>query len=215
MVQTGLTHFVIDVGPDFRQQMLMANVSRLDAVLLTHEHKDHTAGIDDLRAFNYLMKKPIPILAEQRVLSSIKQEYQYIFADERYPGAPQLELEPVKHGTFTIHNQPITAIRVYHGKLPIFGYRVGDMAYLTDIKTIDPADMPKLTGLKVLILSAIRVQPHCAHLGLDEALELVSVIKPQKTFLTHISHAQHPHSTLLEILLPNISPAYDGLIVNV
>jgi phosphoribosyl 1,2-cyclic phosphate phosphodiesterase len=207
-------NIIIDTGPDFRQQMLREKITRIDAVLLTHEHKDHTAGIDDLRAFNYLMKSSVNVYAEDRVLRKLKQEYRYIFKKDKYPGAPDIDLFEVSNDMFFIENIRVLPIRIFHNKLPIYGYRIENMAYITDVKTISDEEMSKLQDLELLIVSAIRVKPHIAHMGLNDVLELVAKLKPKKVYLTHISHMQYDFDKLSRILPENIFPAYDGLVIN-
>lgn len=212
-VETENQNLIIDVGPDFRQQMLREQIVKIDAVLLTHEHKDHTAGLDDLRAYNYLMNKPIQVFAEQRVLSAIKREYEYVFAEKQYPGAPKINTHDITGKAFDINNDTIIPIRVYHNLLPIYGFRIENMAYLTDVKTIDNTEKSKLQGLDILILSTIREEPHISHLGLYEALNLIEELKPKQTYLTHISHKQLEYNELNSKTPGNVCPAYDGLIV--
>jgi phosphoribosyl 1,2-cyclic phosphate phosphodiesterase len=213
LVETGSQVFVIDAGPDFRQQMLREQVVRIDAVLITHEHKDHTAGLDDLRAYNYLMNKAMRIYGEDRVLNSIKQEYAYVFSDDKYPGSPDMDLHPITNQAFTIDNQEIMPIQIYHNRLPVFGYRIQNMAYVTDGKTIPEAEIEKLRNLDVLVLSALRVKSHVSHMGLDEVLELIEKVQPKQTYLTHISHKQYNCRDLEKILPANVHPAYDGLVI--
>lgn len=211
LVESGSQVIVIDAGPDFRQQMLREQVTRIDAVLLTHEHKDHTAGLDDLRAYNYLMKKAMRIYGETRVLDSIKQEYAYVFSEDKYPGSPDMDLYPITNKTFTIDGHEIIPVQVFHNRLPVFGYRINNLAYVTDGKTIPEAEIEKLRNLDVLVLSSLRVKPHVSHMGLDEVLELIEKVQPKKTYLTHISHKQYKYHDLDKILPPNVHPAYDGL----
>jgi phosphoribosyl 1,2-cyclic phosphate phosphodiesterase len=214
-IETDKLKLVIDAGPDFRQQMLREKITHIDAVLLTHEHKDHTAGLDDVRAFNYLMKKPMSIYADFKVLDSVKQDYSYAFSDDRYPGAPEMDLHPISNQLFEINSEQIMPIQVFHHLLPVFGFRVNNMAYVTDAKTIPASEKEKLHNLDLLVLNALRVQPHIAHMGLDEVLDLVAELKPKQTFLTHISHMQHGFDKLSEMLPSHIQPAYDGFILEV
>ncbi len=205
--------FVIDVGPDFRQQMLREQVTHIDAVLLTHEHKDHTAGLDDLRAYNYLMKRAISIYGENRVLKSIKQEYAYVFSDEKYPGSPEMDLQPITNDPFFINHTRIIPIQVFHNKLPVFGFRINNMAYVTDAKTIPKSEREKLLDLDVLVLSALRIEPHVSHLGLQEALDLIKELNPKRAYLTHISHRQLSYNELEQMLPDTVHAACDGLMV--
>lgn len=210
-IETAHSKFIVDVGPDFRQQMLREKITHIDFVLLTHQHKDHTAGLDDLRAYNYLQKGAIPIHAEEEVLDTLKREYSYVFSGTRYPGAPKFDLNQIQPGTFTAKQEHIQAIRGWHNQLPILCFRVNNFAYLTDIKSIHEKDKKLLKNLDVLIINAIRKEPHVAHLGLQEALDLIEELAPKKTYLTHISHMQYGYEELLERLPPNVEPAYDGL----
>lgn len=215
LIETETQNLVVDVGPDFRQQMLRAKTTRIDAVLLTHEHKDHTAGLDDVRAFNYLMSKPMSVYAEERVLEAIKREYSYVFAEARYPGAPEFDLNEIGNQNFKIGDDEIIPIRVFHNKLPVFGFRIEDFAYVTDLKVITSEEKDKLRNLDVLVLSALRNEPHVSHLGLDEALELILELSPKQAYLTHISHRQYGYDELMQKLPKNVEPAYDGLVLEI
>lgn len=210
-IETDKNKFVIDTGPDFRQQMLREKITEIDAVLLTHEHKDHTAGLDDVRAYNYLMRKAMSIYAEDRVLETIKREYSYVFSDDKYPGIPELDLHKVLNKPFMINGDKIVPIQVFHNLLPVYGFRIANMAYITDAKLIPDIEKEKLYGLDVLVLSALRKKPHISHMGLDEVLDTVEELKPKKTYLTHISHMQYNYNDLDARLPANVSPAYDGL----
>lgn len=210
-IQTANNRLVIDAGPDFRQQVLREKITAIDAVLLTHEHKDHTAGLDDVRAFNYLMKRAMPIYAEERVLASVKREYSYVFSDYKYPGIPEMDLHKVENEAFKINGDEIIPIRAYHHKLPVFGFRIYDFAYLTDAKTIPDEEKQKLLNLDVLVISALRKKPHISHLGLDEACDLIAELKPKQAFVTHISHRQFSNDDLAKELPDNALPAFDGL----
>jgi len=214
-IETQNNSIVIDAGPDFRQQMLQENITKVDAVLLTHEHKDHTAGLDDVRAFNYLMRKAMSIYAEDRVLDSIKREFAYVFSDDKYPGIPEMNLQKVKNETFDINGDEITPVQVFHNLLPVFGYRFGNFAYLTDVKTIPQAEKSKLLDLDVLVLSALRQKTHISHMGFDEVLDTIEELKPKKTYLTHISHMQLAFDELSTKLPANVFGAYDGLTIEV
>lgn len=214
-IKTNHNNLVIDAGPDFRQQMLREKITRIDAVLLTHEHKDHTAGLDDVRAYNYLMKKAMRIYAEDRVLDSIKREYAYVFSEHKYPGTPELDLHSVTNEIFEIGSDVIIPIRAFHNLLPVYGFRINDFAYLTDAKTIPESEKRKLQNLDVLVLSALRPRPHVSHMGLDEVLDTIEELKPKKCFLTHMSHMQF-NSNDFDLHLPaNVHPAYDGLTIEV
>jgi len=206
---------VIDSGPDFRYQMLRANVQQLDAILFTHEHKDHTAGLDDVRAFNWVNKKAIDVYAEKRVQASLKQEFAYVFAEFRYPGIPQLNLIDVENKAFQINGTRILPIRAMHLKLPVFGYRIGDMAYITDANYISAEEKEKLKGLKVLVLNALRREKHLSHFTLSEALALIEELKPEKAYLTHFSHQLGFHQEISKELPENVFMAYDGLAIDI
>lgn len=202
---------VIDCGPDFRQQMLREQVSSLQAVLFTHEHSDHTAGLDDLRPFCYKIGE-MPIYANKRTLESLQKRFDYIFAKEnRYRGAPSVQENVLSHSSFNINNLEITPIQVLHGQLPILGYRFKNVAYLTDVKTIANEAKAKLQNLDILIVNAIRIQSHPTHFNLEEALAFIEDIKPQKTYLTHISHHLGFHDEVSKMLPDSVYLAYDGL----
>jgi phosphoribosyl 1,2-cyclic phosphate phosphodiesterase len=205
----------IDCGPDFRQQMLKLNCSKMDAILFTHEHADHTSGIDDVRPF-YFKQGKIPIYLHKRVLTSLKERYAYIFdSKKRYPGAPEFEINLIdKDSNFKIKDILITPIESSHLNLPVLGFRIKDFAYLTDVKTIDETELIKLKNLKVLVLNALRFEPHPSHLNVDEALSIIDKIKPKQTFFTHISHNMGFHQEVCNKLPSNVNLAYDGLEIN-
>lgn len=205
--------FLIDAGPDFRQQMLQNGTRRLDAILLTHEHKDHIAGLDDVRAFNYIQQKAMPIYAEPRVCEAVKNEFQYVFAAKRYPGVPQFELHKIGTDAFQIEGQKIVPIRVYHHQLPVLGFRIGDFAYLTDLNKIEEDEMKKLKGVRLLVVDALRIEKHISHYNLEEALDLIQKVQVDRAYLTHISHALG-NAGQMNAQLPNgVSLAYDGLTI--
>lgn len=214
-IETGKNQFVIDAGPDFRQQMLREKIVHIDAVLLTHEHKDHTAGLDDVRAFNYLQRKALKLFGEERVMESIRHDYSYAFSDERYPGAPEFDLESITNEPFEFQNDMIVPIRAFHHELPVLGFRFDNLAYVTDAKLIPKVEKEKLMGLEVLVLSALRIKPHVAHMGLEETLETIRELKPKRAYLTHISHMQMHYADLSAYLPEGVWPAYDGLKVEV
>jgi phosphoribosyl 1,2-cyclic phosphate phosphodiesterase len=206
---------VIDTGPDFRQQMLKNKVRRLDAVLFTHEHKDHVAGLDDIRAFNFVMKQNMDIYLTDAVEQAIRREFSYIFADTKYPGIPLINLHRITNHPFDLFDQTILPIEVMHYQMPVFGYRIGDFTYITDAKSISEIELEKLEGTKILVINALRRETHVSHFTLNEALELINRIKPQKGYLTHLSHQMGKHEDVMKELPSNVEIAYDGLIVEI
>ena len=210
LIQWEQTNIVVDCGPDFRQQMLRVNCETLDAVFFTHEHADHTAGIDDIRPF-FFKQGDIPIFGSKRVLDNLSKRFGYIFSKEnKYPGAPSVEVNEVEN-SFEINTKVITPIEVMHNKLPVMGYRIDNFAYLTDVKTISISERKKLKDLDVLVLSALRIEPHPNHLNLEEALELIEIIKPKRCYLTHIRLLMGFHDKVSKELPSNVFLAYDTL----
>jgi phosphoribosyl 1,2-cyclic phosphate phosphodiesterase len=211
LISWGANTFVIDCGPDFRQQMLRENVQLINGVLFTHEHADHTAGLDDLRPFCYKIGE-MPIYLNQKTLDSLEERFQYIFSKEnRYPGAPSVLPIVVEKTPFLIDDVDVIPIQLLHGKLPILGYRIENMAYLTDLKTISDEEKEKLKNLDVLIVNALRIEEHPTHFNLQEALDFVKEIKPKRAYFTHISHRLGFHGEISEKLPENVFLAYDGL----
>ncbi|RZJ62558.1 MAG: MBL fold metallo-hydrolase [Flavobacterium sp.] len=208
--------FVIDCGPDFRQQMLTSNCTKIDGILFTHEHADHTAGLDDIRPF-FFKQGDIPVYARQRVLDNLARRFDYIFEKEnKYPGAPSVTTIAVEQDRqFAIGNKTAIPIAAMHGDLEIFGYRIDDFAYLTDVKSMAAAEEEKLKGLKVLVVSALREEPHATHFNLQEALDFIEKIKPEKAYLTHISHLLGFHEEVQNRLPPNVFLAYDNLQITI
>lgn len=202
---------VIDAGPDFRQQMLRANPRTLDAVIFTHEHKDHVAGLDDIRPFNFLQGKRIRVYATENVEKALRREYHYIFSDEKYPGVPEIELQRINTEPFTVCGHKVTPIQAYHHLLPVLGFRLGPFAYITDANRIDEDELDKLKGLDVLVLNALRREPHLSHFSLNEAIELAHRIGAARTFFTHISHQMGLHAEVEKELPDSMFLAYDGL----
>jgi len=211
LVETDNKVLVIDSGPDFRQQMLREKVQNLDAVLVTHQHKDHIAGLDDVRAFNYKQKKFMEVYGDKQVIKTIKQEFAYSFAAEKYPGVPDINLNLVENKMFKFDDIEITPILVMHHKLPIFGYRIKDFTYITDANFISPEEKEKIKGTKVLVINALRIKKHISHFNLEEALELIEELKPETAYLTHISHYLGFHDEVQKQLPKNVFLSYDGL----
>lgn len=202
---------LIDAGPDFRQQMLREDILYLDAILLTHQHKDHTGGLDDVRAFNYLCSKAMPIYAEQNVQESLKMEYSYAFSSHKYPGAPDYELHTIDSNPFSIKGVEIIPVRVMHYKLPVLGFRFGNLGYVTDANYISDSELEKLKGVKIFVINTIRREPHISHFSLSEALDVCKKVGAEHSYLTHLSHQLERHELLSKVLPEGVSPAYDGL----
>jgi phosphoribosyl 1,2-cyclic phosphate phosphodiesterase len=207
---------VIDCGPDFRQQMLTSKCTQIDAILFTHEHADHTAGLDDIRPF-FFRQGNIPVYAHHRVMNNLSKRFDYIFNDaNKYPGAPSvIKNEVLENQNFQINNKTIIPINAMHGNLQVFGYKIGDFAYLTDIKTIDKTEIEKIIGVKVLVINALREEEHNTHFNLKEALDFIHLIQPKKAYLTHISHLLGFHEEVQQKLPENVYIAYDNLEIKI
>jgi len=205
--------FVFDTGPDFRQQMLRHEVKDIDAILLTHKHKDHLAGLDDVRPFNFRHQKDMPIYTDAHTIDHLHMEFYYIFEPNPYPGIPKLILHEIDETPFSIGDTHFTPIRVLHHKLTVWGFRVENFAYVTDASYIPPSSMERLKGLDVLVLNALRHKPHISHFSLTEAIEIVEKLKPKQAYFVHMSHDMGKHADVMASLPPNIELAYDGLVV--
>ena len=207
--------YVIDCGPDFRQQMLRANCSKIDGILFTHEHSDHVLGLDDIRPFSFRQGR-IPLYAHQRVMNELIKRFDYVFATEnRYPGAPAVLPNLISNIPFRLENLDIVPINVFHAGLQVFGFRFNKFAYLTDVKTISAEEKAKLSGVEVLVVNALRLEPHPSHFNLEEALAFIDEIKPKRAYLTHISHLLGFHAEV-EAKLPNtVHLAYDNLTITI
>jgi len=215
MISLNNENYVIDTGPDFRQQMLREKVSNLRAVLFTHEHKDHVAGMDDVRAFNFKHQKDMDVYCDLNVQKALYREYPYVFSENRYPGVPKVKLHQIsKDNSFTINNNVFIPIEVLHYKLPVLGFRVKDLSYITDAKTISDVELAKVMGSKVLVVNALRIKEHISHFNLSEALAIIALVKPERAYLTHLSHLMGTHEDTLKKLPDNVFVAYDGLVVD-
>lgn len=211
LISKGDQNIIVDTGPDFRQQMLAANVQSLEAVLYTHSHKDHIAGMDDIRAFNYRTEQPMEVWADTAVQKSLHREFYYVFEENKYPGIPSVNLNTIDSKPFEVIGEEVTPITVMHYKLPVLAFRVRDFVYMTDAKTIAPEEYAKLKGVKVLIINALRREPHISHFTLDEALEIIEDLKPERAYLTHVSHLLGMHEEVSKELPEHVQIAYDGL----
>lgn len=202
---------VIDTGPDFRQQMLRAQIDHLDGVIYTHAHKDHIAGMDDIRAYNYVQNCAMEIYANERVQEGLKKDFHYVFADFQYPGIPKINLNTITTEPFFIDTIKVIPIEVMHYKLPVLGFRIKDFTYITDANFISEQELEKVKGSKVLVITALRKEKHISHFNLEEALAIIDKIKPEKAYLTHISHLMGLHDEVSAELPPNVEIAFDGL----
>lgn len=214
-IQINDKSIVVDAGPDFRQQMLRAHILTLDAIVFTHEHKDHIAGLDDVRAYNYKEDKPMKVYARNQVIKALQREFHYVFENASYPGVPKLEVIEIENKPFEIEGITLEPIEVMHYKMPVFGYRIGDFTYITDAKTIAESEIEKVKGTKVLIVNALHQSEHISHFNLKEALAFIALIKPEKAYLTHISHLFGTHEEIEKLLPPNVFATYDGMEIEI
>tara|TARA_B100000902_G_scaffold399968_1_gene474102 strand:+ start:7323 stop:8084 length:762 start_codon:yes stop_codon:yes gene_type:complete len=206
-------NIVIDTGPDFRQQILREGVNNLDAVVFTHQHKDHVAGMDDVRAFNHKFKKDMNVYCTIEVEEALNREFPYVFSNYRYPGVPQVKIHNIENKPFNIGKIEFVPIKALHYKLPVFGYRVKDFVYLTDISYISDEEKEKIRGAKIVVLDALRKEPHISHLSMQEAVDILEELKPEQGYLIHISHYMGLHKQVNKELPDFIKLSYDGLVL--
>jgi phosphoribosyl 1,2-cyclic phosphate phosphodiesterase len=205
--------FVIDTGPDFRQQMLRENVQKLDAIIYTHQHKDHVAGMDDIRAFNYKFKKDMDIYCTAEVEEALIREFPYVFSSYKYPGVPEIKIHNIKNEPFNINGVEILPIEGLHYKLPVFGYRINDFVYLTDVSFVSEKEKEKMKGADIIVLDALRKTPHISHFTMEQAVDLLEELQPKQGYLIHISHLMGLHNEVVKELPDFIKPAHDGLVL--
>lgn len=211
LVEWNGENFVIDSGPDFRQQMLREKVQSLKAILFTHEHKDHVAGLDDVRAFNFKEGRDMEVFCTPQVEKALRREFHYVFEENTYPGIPKLKIHTMRNEPIHLGGgRTVMPIRVWHYKMEVFGFRIGQFAYITDAKTVDAQEIEKLKGVDVLIVNCLRVEEHISHFNLEEALEFIATVGPKKAYLTHISHMFGTHEEIERMLPQNVSVAFDG-----
>lgn len=213
MVESATTRLVVDSGPDFRYQMLRKQVKKLDAVVFTHPHKDHMAGLDDIRAFNYFSKRHMDIYADALTEEALRRDFYYVFSDAKYPGIPELNLNTITEEPFYIGDIPVTPIQVWHHRMPVLGFRFGSFTYITDANRIEPDQQEKIKGSKIIVLNALRKQNHLSHFTLEQALLLIDQLEIPAGYLTHISHQLGKHAEVEAELPPHIRLSYDGLVL--
>ena len=213
LVESDQTRIVVDTTPDFRYQMLRQKVKHLDAVLFTHPHKDHVAGLDDVRAFNYFQEQPMQVYANPMTIDALMREFAYAFADKKYPGVPNLELNTIGLEPFMIGDIPVTPVQVWHMKMPVYGFRFGSFTYITDANRIDESEKEKVWGSQVIVVNALRKERHISHYNLDEAIALVEELRVPKAYFTHISHQLGLHEEVESRLPEGMHLVYDGLVV--
>lgn len=215
MVTEDGRNLVVDTGPDFRQQMLRAKVTSLDAVAFTHEHKDHVAGLDDIRAFNFTQKRRMDVYATDRVSEALRREFHYVFADIRYPGVPEINLHEIDSEPFEAGGFELIPIKVMHHRLPVTAFRIRDFVYITDANYIADEEYEKIRGCAVLVINALRIETHMSHFNLDQALSIIDDIQPERAYLIHISHMFGKHADVQATLPSNVFIAWDGLEIEV
>lgn len=214
LLQINGKNIVVDAGPDFRMQMLNAAITHLDGILITHSHKDHVAGLDDVRAFNWINHTPVEVFAEPNVIQSLRQEFFYAFEETKLLGLPDISLNKIGTNSFKVDEISVTPIRLMHHKLPVLGFRVHDFAYLTDTNQIPAYELHKLHGVKVLVIDGLRIKEHISHFNLAQALDVIEMLKPQKAYITHISHQMGLHNEVNKTLPHGVELAFDGLVID-
>lgn len=214
LVRSANTTLVVDSGPDFRYQMLRAEVKHLDAIIFTHPHKDHVAGLDDVRAYNFFSGKPMEVYANEMTQAVLIREFPYAFADTKYPGVPEIKLNTIAFEPFTVGDINVTPVMVWHMKMPVLGFRFGDFTYITDANRIEPQEMEKIHGTKFLTLNTLRKEKHISHFNLEEGIEMSKKLNAEQTYFTHLSHQMGLHDEIEKILPEKIDLAYDGLVIS-
>jgi phosphoribosyl 1,2-cyclic phosphate phosphodiesterase len=215
LIQYNNNNIVIDTGPDFRQQMLQSGIKTCEAILFTHAHRDHLAGLDDIRAFNFKMKKPIDVYCEIAVEKAIKREFFYAFEEPKYPGVPEMDIHIIKEHPFILFEKTINPIRVWHHKMPVLGFKIDNFVYITDANKIDESVKDKIRDCEVLVLNALRREHHISHFTLNEAVNLAQELNAKQTYFTHISHQLGLHKEVNNELPNNIQLAFDGLQIEI
>lgn len=211
LVRSATTTLVVDTGPDFRYQMLRYRVRQLDAVVFTHPHKDHIAGLDDIRAYNHFGQSPMQVFADAHTEEALRRDFYYAFAETRYPGIPELQLQAIAGAPFWVGDIPVQPIQVWHHRMPVLGFRFGDFTYITDANRIDEGERQKIRGSRVLVLNALRKEDHLSHFTLDQAVSIIRELQVPQGLLTHLSHQMGLHARVQQELPAGIEPAYDGL----
>ena len=215
LIDTGKNILVIDAGPDFRQQMLREKVTRIDGILITHAHKDHIGGLDDVRAFNYFQRGPVNVYAHTNVHQVLRSDFFYAFEQDKYPGVPDINLHNVENKPFHINNDIIIPIEVMHYHLSVYAYRINDFTYITDANYISETELEKVKGSKIVVINALRKKHHLSHFTLEKALEVIDILMPEQAYLTHISHQLGTYEEIIRELPQNVKPAFDGLQIEI